>query len=72
MLSVSSVKWLGKDTISALAMDGKGTKADMLQKVAQWVAASGRNISQPGQFTCAVLFGVSLLRQGTSSHDCVV
>ncbi|KZP19539.1 hypothetical protein FIBSPDRAFT_790728, partial [Athelia psychrophila] len=41
------VKWLGKDAISALAVDGKGTKTELLGKVAQWVAARGRNVSQP-------------------------
>lgn len=41
------VKWLGKDTISALAIDGKGGKAEMLERVARWVAAGGRNVSQP-------------------------
>ncbi|KAF7969897.1 hypothetical protein HWV62_25631 [Athelia sp. TMB] len=41
------VKWLGKDAIAALAVDGKGTKADLLGRVAQWVAARGRNVSQP-------------------------
>ncbi|KIP08757.1 hypothetical protein PHLGIDRAFT_363714 [Phlebiopsis gigantea 11061_1 CR5-6] len=41
------VKWLGKDAISALAIDGKGGKADMLEKVGRWVAAGGRNVSQP-------------------------
>ena len=44
------VKWLGKDAITALAIDGKGGKAEMLEKVARWVAASGRNVSQPGAF----------------------
>jgi DNA repair and recombination protein RAD54 and RAD54-like protein len=44
-----TVKWLGKDSISALAIDGKGTKTEMLEKVARWVAASGRNVSQPGK-----------------------
>ena len=43
-----AVKWLGKDAISALAIDGKGGKAEMLAKVARWVAAGGRNVSQPG------------------------
>ena len=42
------VKWLGPDAISALAIDGKGGKAEMLERVARWVAASGRNVSQPG------------------------
>ncbi|TCD63616.1 DNA-dependent ATPase protein rad54 [Steccherinum ochraceum] len=41
------VKWLGKDTVAALAIDGKGGKAEMLEKVARWVAASGRNVTQP-------------------------
>ncbi|KAH9951477.1 DNA repair protein SNF2 family [Amylocystis lapponica] len=41
------VKWLGKDAISALAIDGKGGKAEMLERVARWVAAGGRNVSQP-------------------------
>jgi DNA repair and recombination RAD54-like protein len=44
------VKWLGKDTISALAVDGKGGKAELLEKVARWVAATGRNVTQPGRF----------------------
>ncbi|KIY43331.1 hypothetical protein FISHEDRAFT_53250 [Fistulina hepatica ATCC 64428] len=41
------VKWLGKDAISALAVDGKGTKAELHEKVSRWVAASGRNVTQP-------------------------
>lgn len=45
------VKWLGPDAISALAIDGKGGKAEMLERVARWVAASGRNVSQPGTYT---------------------
>lgn len=43
------MKWLGKDAISALAIDGKGGKAEMLEKVARWVASCGRNVSQPGK-----------------------
>lgn len=42
-------KWLGKDTVTCLAIDGKGGKAELLEKVARWVAASGRNITQPGK-----------------------
>ena len=42
-----AVKWLGKDAIAALAIDSKGSKADMLEKVARWVAANGRNVTQP-------------------------
>ncbi|KAK0196941.1 DNA repair protein, SNF2 family [Armillaria mellea] len=41
------VKWLGQDTINVLAVDGKGGKAVLLEKVAQWVAARGRNVTQP-------------------------
>lgn len=43
------VKWLGKDTVTPLAVDGKGGKAELLEKVARWVAASGRNITLPGK-----------------------
>ncbi len=45
----SIVKWLGKDTVTPLAVDGKGGKAELLEKVARWVAASGRNVTQPGE-----------------------
>ncbi|KAF8892513.1 P-loop containing nucleoside triphosphate hydrolase protein [Infundibulicybe gibba] len=41
------VKWLGNDAITALAVDGKGGKADLLERVARWVAARGRNVTQP-------------------------
>ena len=41
------VKWLGVEAPGALAVDGKGGKADLLEKVARWVAASGRNVTQP-------------------------
>lgn len=40
-------KWLGKDTITPMAVDGKGGKAELLQRVERWVAASGRNVTQP-------------------------
>ncbi|THU89555.1 DNA repair protein, SNF2 family [Dendrothele bispora CBS 962.96] len=40
-------KWLGKDAVNVLAVDGKGGKAELLTKVAQWVAARGRNVIQP-------------------------
>lgn len=42
------MKWLGKDAISALAVDGKGGKAELLGKVGRWVEARGRNVTQPG------------------------
>ena len=41
-------KWLGEGAISPLAVDGKGGKADLLEAVARWVAARGRNVTQPG------------------------
>ncbi|KAF7305012.1 SNF2 family domain-containing protein [Mycena kentingensis (nom. inval.)] len=41
------VKWLGPDAINALAMDGKGTKNDQITRVQMWVAARGRNVTQP-------------------------
>ncbi|KAF9052862.1 DNA repair protein, SNF2 family [Panaeolus papilionaceus] len=41
------VKWLGVGTITPLAVDGKGSKADTLAAVARWVAARGRNVTQP-------------------------
>ncbi|KAL0946628.1 hypothetical protein HGRIS_012825 [Hohenbuehelia grisea] len=41
------VKWLGNDAINVLAVDGKGGKADLLEKVSRWVTAHGRNIIQP-------------------------
>lgn len=46
----STVKWLGAGTITPLAVDGKGTKAHLLEAVARWVAARGRNVTQPGSF----------------------
>lgn len=47
-MSLPIVKWLGQDTINVLAVDGKGGKSVLLEKVAQWVAACGRNVTQPG------------------------
>ncbi|KAF8238582.1 hypothetical protein L208DRAFT_245124 [Tricholoma matsutake] len=41
------VKWLGKDTVAALAIDGRGGKAELLEKVGRWVSAQGRNVTQP-------------------------
>lgn len=45
---------MGKDAIGALAIDGRGGKAEMLEKVARWVAAGGRNVTQPGKVQVAV------------------
>ncbi|KAI6045738.1 DNA repair protein, SNF2 family [Pisolithus marmoratus] len=41
------VKWLGKDAVSVLAVDGKGGKAELIEKVTRWVEARGRNVTQP-------------------------
>lgn len=46
-----TVKWLGKDALNPLAVDGKGGKAELLEKVARWVAARGRNVTQPGKLS---------------------
>jgi DNA repair and recombination RAD54-like protein len=35
--------------VASLAIDGKGGKAELLERVARWVAASGRNVTQPGE-----------------------
>lgn len=45
----ATVKWLGPGAVTPLAVDGKGTKADLLEAVARWVAARGRNVTQPGK-----------------------
>ncbi|KZV88421.1 hypothetical protein EXIGLDRAFT_839211 [Exidia glandulosa HHB12029] len=41
------VKWLGKDAVPCLAVDGHGSKADLIANVQRWVAASGRNVTLP-------------------------
>ncbi|KAG2054690.1 hypothetical protein BDR06DRAFT_954962 [Suillus hirtellus] len=41
------VKWLGKDAISELAVDGKGGRGELHEKVVRWVEATGRNVTQP-------------------------
>ncbi|TFK54837.1 SNF2 family domain-containing protein [Heliocybe sulcata] len=40
-------KWLAKDAINAMAVDGKGGKSELVQRVERWVASSGRNVAQP-------------------------
>lgn len=64
------VKWLGKDTIAALAVDGKGGKAELLERVARWVAASGRNVTQPGKHGSPLLY--MHIYQRARSHDRIV
>lgn len=52
------VKWLGPDAINPLAVDGKGTKAQLLEAVARWVAARGRNVTQPGMLLFSPGFSI--------------
>lgn len=42
------VKWLGENTVTSLAVDGKGGKSELIPKVQRWVSARGRNVTQPG------------------------
>lgn len=51
-----AVKWLGVGAITPLAVDGKGTKANLLESVARWVAARGRNVTQPGALLGSSMF----------------
>lgn len=41
------VKWLGKDTLTPLAVDGKATKAELIHSLQQWCSVSGRQITRP-------------------------
>ena len=41
------VKWLGKDTVTPFAIDGKATKAELTQQLRQWCIASGRAVVRP-------------------------
>lgn len=43
------MKWLGPGAVTPLAVDGKGGKTELLEKVERWVAARGRNVTQPGE-----------------------
>lgn len=42
-------KWLGKDTVPCLTLDGKGTKAEIVERVQRWALATGRNVTLPGK-----------------------
>jgi hypothetical protein len=67
------VKWLGKDAVTPLAVDGKGGKAELLEKVARWVAASGRNVTQPGKLAMRHPVSVSRIDSPRPfSNDCLV
>ena len=42
-------KWLGKDAINALAVDGKCSRSELHVKLNLWIQACGRNVTQPGE-----------------------
>ncbi|KAK6540324.1 DNA-dependent ATPase protein rad54 [Orbilia ellipsospora] len=41
------VKWLGEGTIHPFAVDGKGTKEELISQLKQWAIASGNQIVRP-------------------------
>lgn len=41
------VKWLGKDTVTPFAIDGKASKAELISQIRQWCIASGRAVVRP-------------------------
>jgi DNA repair and recombination protein RAD54 and RAD54-like protein len=41
------VKWLGKDTLTPFAIDGKATKEELTTQMRQWSIASGRSVTRP-------------------------
>jgi len=41
------VKWLGKDTVTPFAVDGKATKEELTSQLRQWAIASGRAVVRP-------------------------
>ncbi|KAG9087282.1 DNA-dependent ATPase protein rad54, partial [Ceratobasidium sp. 370] len=41
------VKWLGDSAPKTFAIDGTGTKADLIAAVRRWVAAKGRHVTLP-------------------------
>jgi DNA repair and recombination RAD54-like protein len=46
-------KWLGKGAVVPLAVDGKGGRAELAERVMRWTAAVGRHVTQPGVWTRA-------------------
>ncbi|KAL4994975.1 vacuolar protein 14 C-terminal Fig4p binding-domain-containing protein [Aspergillus recurvatus] len=40
-------KWLGKDTITPFAVDGKASKMELTSQLKQWAISSGRSIVRP-------------------------
>ena len=43
----SAVKWLGPNAINPLAVDGSLAKAELHAAIRQWIAATGRSVTQP-------------------------
>lgn len=41
------VKWLGKDTVTPFAIDGKASKAELTSQLKQWAISSGRSVVRP-------------------------
>ena len=41
------VKWLGKDAVTPFAVDGKGSKDELITQLRQWCVASGRAVVRP-------------------------
>ncbi|KAI5817976.1 putative dsDNA-dependent ATPase Rad54 [Pyronema omphalodes] len=41
------VKWLGKDTVTPFAIDGKASKEELISQIRQWAIAAGRSIVRP-------------------------
>ena len=41
------VKWLGPDAVTPFAIDGKASKAELIQQLRQWCNASGRAVVRP-------------------------
>ena len=41
------VKWLGKEAVTPFAVDGKGSKDELITQLRQWCVASGRAVVRP-------------------------
>jgi DNA repair and recombination protein RAD54 and RAD54-like protein len=64
-------KWLGKGTITTLAIDGKGGKQELEREIRAWCEASGRNVVKPGtsrspQLTIVMIVSYESLRLNIS------
>ncbi|CAE6525495.1 unnamed protein product [Rhizoctonia solani] len=52
------VKWLGDSAPKTFAIDGTGTKANLITNVRRWVQAKGRHVTLPGWYILLVLMPV--------------